>query len=296
MQFDFKRFYEDHNIEYWTEGKNVQEDWININCPFCPDGDPSNHGGGNPYGGYYHCWRCGSTPLYDLIEYFTDERPYMVKKKYSILTETEIKEKQIYTNDSIVVPGTKLNEYHKKYLKEVRKFDPDYLEKKYDLRGTGYTGREAYRIIIPLYYKNRIVSWEARDYTDKQELKSVPCLKENEIIPHNDLFFNLDNVKGNDKIIVCEGAFDAMRLGDGAVSCYTSNLSPNQLKILSEFKEVYFIFDSEEIAQKKAQKYCVMLNSLGVYAESVELTTADDPAELTDEEAKEIKRILGIMY
>lgn len=289
MQFDFKRFYEDHNIEYFLSGKNVSEGWVNIRCPFCDDG--SNHGGGNPDGGYFYCWRCGNQDLYDLIQIYSDERPTIIKKKYSVLHE-KVKEKQVYENDRIKVPGDSLKEQHKKYIRS-RNFDPEYLERKYKLRGTGIHGREAYRIIIPIYYKGRIVSWEGRDYTNKQELKTIPCLKEDEIVPHNDIFFNIDNAK-NDKIIVCEGAWDAMRLGDGAVSCFTSNLSPNQIKILSNFKEVYFIFDSEEQAQKKAISACVKLNSIGVYAESVELQTADDPAELTDKEAKEIKNILGV--
>ena len=41
--FDVLEFLDDRGIPYVTEGKNVSYGWAEINCPFCPDGDPSEH-------------------------------------------------------------------------------------------------------------------------------------------------------------------------------------------------------------------------------------------------------------
>ena len=50
------------SIEYWTEGKNVSADTVNVNCPFCPSSamgpDPSNHCGIFKETMKFNCWRC----------------------------------------------------------------------------------------------------------------------------------------------------------------------------------------------------------------------------------------------
>ena len=45
QNFDIISYLENRGVSYWTEGKNVTDGWVNINCPFSPD--PSNHLGIN---------------------------------------------------------------------------------------------------------------------------------------------------------------------------------------------------------------------------------------------------------
>ena len=93
---------------------------------------------------------------------------------------------------------------HIRYL-EGRGFDAQYLINKYDLRGTLYTGDiYAYRVITPIYYNNRIVSYQGRDFTGKQNIRYATCKPENEIIHHKKILFNLDNSK-QESVIVMEG-------------------------------------------------------------------------------------------
>jgi len=37
---DFVKLFQDYNIKFWIEGKNVSKGWVNITCPLC--GDKSN--------------------------------------------------------------------------------------------------------------------------------------------------------------------------------------------------------------------------------------------------------------
>lgn len=55
--FDWRRFFEQHGIEFVTRGPNVGRDQINIKCPFCGEGDPSHHMGVSLAGQGWGCWR-----------------------------------------------------------------------------------------------------------------------------------------------------------------------------------------------------------------------------------------------
>lgn len=291
MQFDFQRFYTDYNIPYWTSGKNCQEGWVNIQCPHCSD--KSNHCGGNPYGGYIYCWKCDYHTLAEHLDVLIEnERIGSIIQKYKILHNVPEREKKEYNNTEIDVPGDKLKEVHKKYIRN-RGFDPDYLETKYQLKGTNHVGEYNFRIIIPIIYNNQIISYEGRDYTNKQSLKTKPCKQENEIIPHNDVLFNIDNCK-SDTIILCEGAWDVFRLGNNSCSCFTSNITSKQFQLLKKYKKVFILFDNEKEAQEKAEKIAVKLNSMGVESEVITLNDKNDAAELTEDEAIELKEILGV--
>ncbi|KKK72386.1 hypothetical protein LCGC14_2904360, partial [marine sediment metagenome] len=57
--FDPILYFENRNISYSTEGKNVTEGWCNIECPFPFCDDPSNHMGINLESKLFSCWACG---------------------------------------------------------------------------------------------------------------------------------------------------------------------------------------------------------------------------------------------
>jgi len=78
MNFKAKQFCIDYNIPYWESGNNVSPGWINITCPMC--GDKSSHGGINPNGGYYHCWRCGGHALKQIIKTLLNISYFEVEK------------------------------------------------------------------------------------------------------------------------------------------------------------------------------------------------------------------------
>ena len=62
-----------------------------------------------------------------------------------------------------VPPGSKdLKPMHIKYLKS-RGLDPEQLQSIYDIRGTGVAGKYKFRVIAPIYYRGRVVSYQGRD-------------------------------------------------------------------------------------------------------------------------------------
>jgi len=98
---------------------------------------------------------------------------------------------------------------------------------------------------------------------------------------------------------VVEGIFDMWRMGRGFVCSFGTSLRDTQVRLLSEWKEVLFLFDNEEMAQEKAHGYAQILASVGVSASCVVADFGEnadgssrDPGDLTEVEAQEIRREL----
>ena len=294
MNFDAIRFFIDYNIVYYTEGKNVSPGWVNCRCPFC--NDKSNHLGINTSNAYVYCWKCGFHTLYDTIKVLTNEpHPKSIASKYGVLLNSYSTNKTFQIkNNKIIVPGGGLNKYHKKYL-EKRNFDWVYLVNKYKIKGTDHTDTNGYeyRIMFPIYYNNNIVSYQGRDYTNQQELRYKACSKKNENIHHKHILFNLDNCNGK-KVIVCEGVFDVLRVGDNSCATFGTGFTDSQINILgNKFDEVYILYDGDDEAIKKANQAITKLNLMGTKTYLITLD-GGDPAEMTEDEIISLKRDIGV--
>jgi hypothetical protein len=293
--FDAIKFLETYHIEYWTEGKNCQIGWVNIACPMCFD--DSNHGGINLDNGYYNCWKCGKSWLDQVILKLLNVSIKEARKIKDTYTDDYVhrlnlnKDKKEKPNE-IVMPGEPLNDRHRKYLSD-RGFSPDYLEEKYGLKGTGITGDWKFRIMIPILYQKRLVSYQGRDYTGKAELRYKTLSKEKSIIDPKEILLNLDNCHYN-IIVVVEGAFDVFRMGDGFAATLGTGIKETQIKLLSKYDEVCFLFDNEEKAQEDAKKAGMKLAALGVKVNILRMDEGKDPGGLTEQEAKEIRKEIGI--
>ena len=293
MSFNVQAILEDYGIAHSTSGKNVADGFVNIQCPFCDD--KSQHLGFSKNGYVALCWRCGKhSVIQTLAEVtgLTTKQIFELKEKYNILIDDE-EEKIIYQNETIEVPGSKLLPQHINYL-ESRLFDAKYLENKYDLRGTLYTGDlYAYRVITPIYYNNRIVSYQGRDFTRKQNIKYATCKPENEIVHHKKILFNLDNAK-NDSVIVVEGIYDVFRFGDDTIATMGTSYTKEQLVMLAKrYRTIYTMFDPEKPAQERAKKLCYDLSLAGIDTFNLFLDDGD-PAEQTEETVRLIKKDLNL--
>lgn len=304
MSWNGFKFLKDYHIPYRTEGENCQEGWVNLNCPSCPQGDDNFHLGFNTEGSYFHCWREGGINTINLIRkliHVSYNQAKEIELNYrgttSILQTLNKKKKA--TKSKIIPPGSPLKNPHKRYLKK-RKFDPEYLEEKYGLLGTGpgeEWNKKSYelRIIIPIIgYNNKVISFQGRDITNKQHLKYKAAPVELSVIDPKQTFYNLNNCLG-DTIILVEGVFDVFRLGDNFAATFGTALTDGQLKSLKPYEKIYWLFDPETEAQSKAEKGAYKMASLGKTVELIELEDRGrDPAELTHREARYLRRELGV--
>ncbi len=296
---NIEKLYRDFNIPYETSGhKHVAPGWVGTPCPFC-SGNPGFHLGycsdsSHRYAGAFSCWRCGgkdrwkalsrilSVPeskVWEIIKQYSSDSPNIQKKQKP---KKKAKECQL-------PPGTeRMKNWHRDYLRN-RRFDPIYLEKEWGLLGTGPTGHYKHRIIIPIHFKGRIVSYQGRDITDKSEMKYKACPQEQEVLDHKNCLYGIDKVDGN-SIVIVEGVSDVWRLGPGAVATFGIKFKEEQASQLLRFKRIFLLYDSEfddPQAGEQADKLADYLSSPSREVEKITLSEGD-PGDLSDEEAKSL--------
>lgn len=299
---DYRRLFNDYNIPY---SDKVNRGWVNITCPFCDD--KTYNGGFNETYDYYNCWKCGSHPhvlalskllhlpksaIMELIEAYQGR---------SVVANT-LNNRKIASATYLTLPSNTFTQAERNYLLN-RGFDPDFLHEKYKVVGGGVIGAWKYRIIIPLLLNGSVVSWTARSILSKEKQKEldIPRYKnlsiEQSVVDPKSTLYNLDNARGR-TVVLTEGAFDVMRLGDGFVSSFGTELTQEQLRQLRErFDKVYIMFDNEKKAQEKARKSGIQLMSMGLGVEIIDAYSdydKNDGAELTDSEVSTIRRELGL--
>jgi len=303
MKIDWVRFCRNYGIK--MSGKIRNNVWIECKCPFCHDNH--THGAINAKSGGYNCWKCGKHSMYEFVsiavgvaaekhDVFQALRPYF-SDQLSTLYIPKDNEEQEGTQKvelGLRVPGTTpLGIGCRKYL-EKRGLNADYVANKYKFKDGGIGGRWAYRLIIPVLFEHKAVCWQGRHIGNDKIRYLSSSLKEAADI--KDYAYNLDNCKG-DKVIVVEGVFDCLKLGDGCCSLFGISVKDKQLKLLADrYKEVYILFDSEPSAQESAEVCVNKLRSLGVDAYNVYVEGIDgkDPGDMTREEVIEVrKEILG---
>lgn len=156
--------------------------------------------------------------------------------------------------------------------------------------GTAHMGNYKQRIIAPIFYNGKMVSYQGRDITEKQ-IKYKACSTEKEIIHHKHLLYNFDSV--SDKMIICEGVADVWRLGKGAVCTFGVAYTKEQVLLILEkkIKKIWILFDNEVEAQKQAEKLAadIILHS-GIDVEI--LIPEDDAGAMTQKYADDFKKRL----
>lgn len=194
------------------------------------------------------------------------------------------------TAEEIELPkgiSKKFDEHFKNYLVG-RRFNPDYLIRKYDLYSGGYVGDFPLRIVIPVYQEGNIVTYLGRDITNTAytPYKAYPI--EKSVLPVKQALYNIDSV--TDRAVIVEGVTDAWRIGDGAVATFGTRYTHEQIRMMLKISGTIFImFDAEKEAQEQANALGNILKSVGKDVEILVPETGD-PADLSDHEVVELRR------
>lgn len=293
IDIDIERILKDYRIPY---DPTVNRGWLNITCPFC--GDAGQHGGFNIAGQYYHCWRCGGhsyrSVFYHLLRISAKEYDEWVEQYSGSLTIRARLNKRMPKAQYLQLPGVPLNAMDRMYLKKNRRMDPDFLAEKYLLRSGGIAGRWKYRIIIPLIFRKKIVSWTARDTTGQQKIRYKNLSIEESVIDPKEIFYNLDNATGS-RVCVVEGPFDVMRMGDGFICSFGTSVTQAQINYLvRNYKDIFILYDPEKQAMSKAKKFAESLSLVaGVAVWVVDSGFTTDPGDYTENQVQLVRKELG---
>ena len=296
---NIEQLYIDHNIEFVTEGhKHSRPNWTNIECPFC-SGNPGYHLGYNIVENYYYCWRCGfhnETEVISEIVSLSKKEAKLLIKKYDGITSTKPAIVKITKNPfKFPTNCTLLEKRHEKYLKN-RGFDPLKLSLLWNLKGTSVFSSldkidYKHRIIAPIYWDGKVITFQARDITNKHPMKYLACPKNREIIHHKHIIYGKQESWGSTGICV-EGITDVWRFGVNSFAVFGIEYTSIQLRLITkQFKRVAVVFDDDKQAIKQANKLIAELQFRGVEAFKIDIK--GDPGVMNQEEANYlVKNIL----
>ncbi|MBT7929608.1 hypothetical protein HN682_06815 [Candidatus Peregrinibacteria bacterium] len=299
--FNIVQFFGDHQIDYSLSGNNVMDGWVNICCPFCDD--HSNHLGvflKKPAN--VRCWRCGKHTLPNLLAQFSDKKPKTLYSLYSLDGDEEIPDDEGDITEKTILSH---NEVHKLFTQNSspslmgnyaryllnRKFNIS-IKNEWGVQGGIEMGDYRYRLMIPVIHRGKMVSFQGRDITDKQDVKYMTC----EDTQINNYLYGLDDI-ADDRVIITEGAMDVWRLGRGnAVATFGIEYSAEQLVLLlkHKIKHAIVFFDSEPQAMSAATTLIGELELLDINVKNITIA-GKDPANLTKEEAIGIVKYLANM-
>jgi DNA primase len=258
---------EHYEITFWTEGKNVSENTVNVQCPFCDD--HSNHCGIFHPSGVYHCWRCTAKgPLVkllseitglsqDQIEVFTSQRETSFKGDTQ-----EIIRDIINGKEEVKKPTEKHKVKLPKHARRITKSTKSrlldaFLERRnfsisQCIKYCCYiceAGEYMHRIIIPVFFNNELVSFQGVDMTGWANLKYRTAPGN-----INEYLYEYDTIKRDDILIVTEGVFDCWRVGDDSIASFGTSLTKTQKQLIIDKSPQILVFAWDADAWWKARK------------------------------------------
>lgn len=287
---DIREVLDDLGIDYTESGKNVSNGWIGTTCPFCSD--ESNHLGINLQAKTISCLKCGTSGT--IIKYLAEELGSF-NKAITILGDSVPRELRSFTNGSVnhsikvELPKEakdKITKYHAGYLNS-RNFDYQELTDKYNLHFCGPLGKWANRIIVPIIKNYRLITFTSIDISDVSNIRYKHLSIEESIIHTKNHLFGLEYTNNN-SVIVVEGLFDMMRIGDGCVCTFGTKVTSEQKRLLSKYSSVKIVFDGDEPGIINGEK---LANELAPFCDVklFLLPVGTDPDQLSKEDIKKIK-------
>lgn len=298
-QVNFVKFLQDFNIPYSLTGtKHNRKGWVQIGCPFCAS-SLGTHLGIKLPGIYATCWRCKGKTIPSVIQTILSiswPEVYAILDKYASNGNTQHtkNQKTKLLNKKVNYPmgTTDLTPRHDSYL-ESRNFDPEYLERIFELKGTGPVGEYKHRIIAPITLDDTLVSFQGRDITNRDKLKYKACENVNEAYPHKHTLYGADLAK-SERVIIVEGITDVWRLGPGAIGTFGTSYTSAQIHMIKKnWKQAFILFDPEPTARKSAHNLGATLAITGMSIELLFLEDCD-PGDMDDDDAKSLIKDLRI--
>jgi hypothetical protein len=308
LRFDIIAYLQDRNIPISFQSRHTSEGYINIQCPFCHD--PSDHLGINVATKISNCWLCGGKSISRIVAALEGGCSYAEANTvirsfggsnfgFDLLPslQTQTRNNRIIPSDA-VEDLTLWPKAHCDYLLR-RRFDPTVVVPKYGLYAIAQSVNYSWRIIIPIWQGEYIMSFAAMDITGKREPKYLACPASKSILPAKDTVYNINTVENT--MLIVEGYTDTWRVGDGAVAVMGMQFTPMQLQIIADKAphRIFVLFDGEDPTDPKftqkhkrslgqAKKLAFSLKGIVSNVEVIEMSH-NDPGDLTDEEVLELR-------
>jgi len=282
-------------VDTFGEEYEFRHGEFKINC-FNPDcDDNSGNLEINVERGIFHCWKCSySGNIYKLFKDLGGGIPEM--EEY-----VSVEELRNFRKDF----GKKIKEENRKFSGLPEEFRPLW-EEKLSMVGqkalqyvktrmteediarykVGYCGLGKYkwRIIVPAFENGELVYFIARSmYKNLFPLYQNPGMDECGV-GKDSVVFNIDRARELGLAVICEGAFDAIRVGEDGVALFGSHISDDQFFKLLEIPKICIFLD-QDATYTSALKIEEKFSSYGKIV-SLASPTSGDPADWSREDVR----------
>jgi len=261
-------------LDYLPAGsKKAPSGFHHFNCPCCihrGQARPDRKGRGgvivDPDGSFsYNCFNCNTKARYDVGKPVSDIMRQILgwlgvsteiigqltigtlKARQNGL-QSFIKKQTVFTPKfkTHKMPGRLITENDKKFINYLKGRGLTLADYNFHIT-PGEKWRNKNRIIIPYKYENKIVGWTSR-YLDKRNPKFLNEHQQDGFIFGMDMQNRFWN-----KVIVCEGIFDAISIKCLAVM--HNEISDHQLELIKQMKkEVIVVPDQDKAGLKLAEQ------------------------------------------
>lgn len=292
------------DIEFWTEGKNVSADTINVNCPFCAiDGplgpDPSNHCGIFKETLKFNCWRCNKKgTLAFLLAVLTHTKieycERLIQDMGVVLEDDPVEQvRRMIRGDDIKATVEEKNEFQGLPRQfELVEMDTDfplidhylewrdlYIEDLIDYGcGVCRTGKFMNRLIIPVYQGGEVVAFQAADMTGNAQVKYKNS--DNDM----DYLYGYDDIEEGGLMVLSEGLMDAWRIREHSVCTFGASLTDGQQTRIIDRNLQTLVFAWDGDAYFKAREAAAYFGPFIPEVHVVQLPMGEDPDSLGHEE------------
>lgn len=267
-------------------------------CPFCFDKigreDVKYHLYVNPTKGKFMCHRCETKGTVDYLLRRLGIRDIKqislsLDDIWELLTEvgSTASAPPDYSQLVYPVPTMRIREgmISYDYLVNERGYEPSVI-KMYKLRvGTSWL---KHRIFIPTHMQGKRVFFVARTINGEEP----KYLNPKERYRRNYLF-NYDQAIGYETVVVTEGVFSSLAVGENAVAAFGKYVTPEQIKLLLKMNAKEYIIALDEDAQENAVRCASLLSARGARVRIAELPKGEDPDSISQDE---LQRVLDAAY
>lgn len=285
---------EKYDITYWLEGRNVSQNTINIQCPFCED--QSNHCGIFKDSLGYHCWKCDTSGSFDyLLARVTSQDIERIKEEiadlgfsFEVDPETQVQDlwregesqpepKQEIPNSPLTLPPyfelitPSMHFPLLDWYLNLRGYTRD-IPIQYRC-GVCTVGPWMNRMIIPVMFKGELVSYQGADLTRRAQVKYKTAPGE-----INNYLYRWDMIDwSKDYVILVEGVLDTWRFGDNALATFGTHLTDRQTNLIigSNVRKVIMAWDGD--AYFHSMEQAEELNTFVPEVSVVKFLSDEDP-------------------
>lgn len=302
---DLNRYFKDFNVSYKHSGPNIGKGWVGIEkCPYC--GKPKYHFGIKKTTKNVCCWVCFKGKSESFFNYLMVAHKLSFREALSYVeknvsesggkVQEELLEERVFASECMIWKRKIYKDFPERFKKFLflRGLNSEIVVKTFNLMATEPIDVFCRNgVLIPFFYKGKLVTYIVRSIHEKI-YKNCP-ISESVLDPKTTIY-NIDSCKEGETLVVTEGCFDVINMGNGFCSTSGTKWTLNQVIQIIEKKpkRVFILFDPEEEALKSAIALAKTLNFFIKDVEVLNLNIDDDLGSLSYKEAIYLRKQIGL--